>query len=244
MVQNKPAWKEGQELKELLYVQVAEAMKKEICGSDAPLGTPLPSERALAAQYHVSRNVVRQALSQLAEEGFIERTHGHSATIQYTCDEQIVNMMRRTLLNHQASFLDALELREVLELAIIEKVIPYLTDELLSSLQNVWDDMEDARYQLQISRFLKGDEQFHGLLAGALPNPMFHLLLQTAYSMSPMNFFEFSRTLENVLDDTQREHARILVGLKARSPELARQAMQIHMHNIRLDVAALRHKGT
>lgn len=223
----------------LLYVQVAEALEKEIRDGDAPIGTPLPSERALAEKYHVSRNVIRQALSQLADKNLIERIPDRGATISYSCDEKVILTIKQLLLTHQSSFLDALEIREVLELAIIDRCIPYVTDEFIDQLQAIWDEMEQDRQSMKVAHFLKGDAAFHELLAKTVPNPMFHLLLQTVFSFSPLSFFEFSRTLESVVDDTQREHYRILAGLRARNPEIAHHAMQVHMHNIRLDLEIL-----
>ena len=223
----------------LLYLQVVDALESEIKSSDMPVGTVLPSERSLAAKYHVSRNVIRQALQHLAGQNMIQLRPGRSAIITYYCDEKIIAALRQMLLKHQASFLDALEVREVLELAIIQKSIPFITDEKLRKIEVIWDEMEQLKREKKIEQFLKHDVLFHEEIARLIPNPMFLLLLQTTFSMSPQNFFDLSRTLDTAMGDTQREHRMILDGLKKRDYEQAGFALRVHTNNIRFDLSTL-----
>lgn len=223
----------------LLYLQVVQALETEIKGSDMPVGTQLPSERSLAAKYHVSRNVIRQALQHLAQQQIIQLRPGHSPIITYYCDEKIIAALRQMLLTHQASFLDALEVREVLELAIIQKSIPFITSEKLEKLENIWNEMEQIKREKKIEKFLKQDILFHEQIAKLIPNPMFLMLLQTVFTMSPQNFFDLSRTLDTAMSDTQKEHRMILDGLWKRDYEQAGFAMRIHTNNIRSDLSTL-----
>lgn len=226
-----------------LYVQVAQSLEKEIKESDVPVGTLLPSERALAAKYHVSRSVIRQALAYLAEQELIELTPGQGACIRYVCDEKVIAAIRQMLLLHHSSFLDALEVREVLETAIVQKCIPYITEENLSTLYKIWDTMEAYQAERQIEHFLQQDALFHETIAKIIPNPMFHLLLQTVFSISPQNFFDLSKTMETAMQDTQREHLQILEGLKSRNSQQACQALKLQMDNIRSDLTLLSQRG-
>ena len=57
---------------ELVYLGV----KSMIRGGDYPPGQALATENELAAQYGVSRGTVRQALSRLAQEGYVESSQG------------------------------------------------------------------------------------------------------------------------------------------------------------------------
>ena len=227
----------------LLYLHVAQAMEREIRKGDLPFGTKLPSERILAAKHHVSRNVVRQALSQLAQQGLIEQSPGKGAVIRYTCDEKVIETIRQMLLAQKASFLDALEVREVLETAIIQKCIPYITEERLAELYNIWEQMEFHMKHQQMEHFLQQDALFHETIAKFIPNPMFHLLLQTVYSMPPQDFFNLSRTLETAQRDTQTEHLMILEGLKNRDVEQACRALRVQLENIRQDLMRLSQSG-
>lgn len=54
-----------------LYKQLYRELKKAIISGELPPGKQLPSTRALALQYDISRNTVNTAYSQLLVEGFI-----------------------------------------------------------------------------------------------------------------------------------------------------------------------------
>ena len=224
---------------DLLYTKVVEAMEKEIRESDAIPGTPLPSERALAAKYHVSRNVIRQALACLAEKQMISLLPGQGAVITYYCDERFVEILKQSLISNQTLFLNLLEVREVLELAIIENCVKYMTDDALRELYGIWEQMEQDKKTRKIEHFLKGDELFHEQMAKLLPNPLFYQLLHIIFSFSSLRLFDLGRTMEGILEETQSEHLMILEGLRSRDVGQAQQAVRAQMHNIRRDFAIL-----
>lgn len=59
-----------------LYEQLYRGLKKAIISGELPPGKQLPSTRALALQYDISRNTVNTAYSQLLVEGFITSRPG------------------------------------------------------------------------------------------------------------------------------------------------------------------------
>ncbi|MDR1635379.1 MAG: GntR family transcriptional regulator [Bifidobacteriaceae bacterium] len=59
-----------------LYHQVATALEAAIRAGDLPIGSFLPNEVVLAARFGLSRPTMRQALSALADAGFLERQRG------------------------------------------------------------------------------------------------------------------------------------------------------------------------
>ena len=58
------------------YYQIKQVIKKWIVNNEVTMGEKIPSENELAAQFKVSRLTVRQALSQLIQEGFLESRRG------------------------------------------------------------------------------------------------------------------------------------------------------------------------
>jgi GntR family transcriptional regulator len=58
------------------YHQLREILQAQIERGDLPVGTQVPSEPELCAQFDVSRTVVRQALGELAIEGIVTRLKG------------------------------------------------------------------------------------------------------------------------------------------------------------------------
>jgi len=58
------------------YVQVADALIRDIETDRYPVGTLLPSEHELSDRYGVSRHTLREAMRRLAERGLISRKQG------------------------------------------------------------------------------------------------------------------------------------------------------------------------
>ncbi|MGB9903263.1 MAG: GntR family transcriptional regulator [Desulfotomaculales bacterium] len=64
-----------------LHVQLKEALKSEILHGD--FKEKIPSERELMEKYAVSRSTVRQAISSLVQEGFLEKKHGRGTFVTH-----------------------------------------------------------------------------------------------------------------------------------------------------------------
>ncbi len=64
-----------------LYYQVYEILKKRIKSGEFRPGNYLPSENRLAEYYGVSRLTIREALSELAKEGLIEKKKGKGSIV-------------------------------------------------------------------------------------------------------------------------------------------------------------------
>jgi GntR family transcriptional regulator len=69
-----------------LYLQLADHLRSQIEARTYPPGSRLPSERELAEQFDVSRMTARQALLQLAQDGFIA---SHVGKGTYVCQPRI-----------------------------------------------------------------------------------------------------------------------------------------------------------
>jgi len=64
-----------------LYGQVIQSLRERIEDNTYGPGSRLPSENQLAARFHVSRPVVRQALQILEDQGYIHRVHGRGTFV-------------------------------------------------------------------------------------------------------------------------------------------------------------------
>ena len=66
-----------------LYAQVKSIIKERIESNEYAPGDMIPSEAKLQEEFNVSRITVRQALKQLEDEGFIERTRGRGTRVVF-----------------------------------------------------------------------------------------------------------------------------------------------------------------
>ena len=73
------------EQKQLKYSKLMEDLREKMVSGEIQAGDRLPSENELSAQYQVSRQTVRKALSVLQNEGYIYAEHGRGTF----CSERV-----------------------------------------------------------------------------------------------------------------------------------------------------------
>lgn len=64
-----------------LYQKIKKDLKAKILAGMMPPGSKLPTEKALSADYHVSRITAKRALTDLEQEGFITRIQGSGSFV-------------------------------------------------------------------------------------------------------------------------------------------------------------------
>lgn len=77
-----------------LYLQLETILREQIVGGDLAPGDSLPSEQELMNLYGVSRNTVRQALSQLSEDNVIVRVQGKGTYVSQPEIKQELDSLR------------------------------------------------------------------------------------------------------------------------------------------------------
>lgn len=71
-----------------IYYQIMEQLKSQIKNGELQPDAPLPSEREYSEQFGISRMTVRQALSNLVNEGFLYRQKGRGTFVSRPKMEQ------------------------------------------------------------------------------------------------------------------------------------------------------------
>ena len=70
------------------YSAIYQSLREKIESQEYEGQTMLPSEHQLIVQYDCSRNTVRRAIRQLADEGYVQSVHGKGVQIIYQPREQ------------------------------------------------------------------------------------------------------------------------------------------------------------
>lgn len=65
-----------------IYLQISEDLKSQILSGKYQNGDRLPSENELVEQYKVTRTTIQRSLSELSNEGIIERIHGKGTYVR------------------------------------------------------------------------------------------------------------------------------------------------------------------
>ena len=82
---------EPNDVRVLLYVRTANALRDKIRVGEIGVNDRFPSMDELCASYKISRNTMRQAMAVLREEGLIESTRGRGTVVMKAVEERAFN---------------------------------------------------------------------------------------------------------------------------------------------------------
>src|SRR5699024_612385 len=142
------------EPKKSLSEQTYNIIKESITSGNLSDGESLPEEK-LAKKLGVSRTPLRDALNRLAAEAVIVQKKVASSDIDGVGKEKSVLYM---------------ELRKLLEVYNIEKIISSVTEDVINELEKNLEDQLLAIKQETYNDFIDQDRQFHLLLASVNQN--------------------------------------------------------------------------
>ena len=194
-----PRSRPGDTSKNLIYKEIRRSI---IVGHREP-GERLDLD-ALSKGYGISVTPVRDALQMLNQEGLV--------TIKPRSGYFVTHITLKQL--H-----DMLELREILEIASIERATARITDEQLEQLKHVhagYTGEDDASYD----RYVSENRRFHCLIARASGNQELAEMLGRLHDRLA-RFMVLCHTNEIM----ESRHARLIEALRTRDVAVARQAM-------------------
>lgn len=229
-------------MENFLYNDISAQLEKQIRSEAFAVGEKLPSERVLAQQYGVSRNVVREALRTLSEKGLVEIRMGKGTYIPAHRDEQIAARLGDAISNSTATLFEILEVREALELAIVAKSVARAGAEDVERLKRIYEAMEKARGNPE--RFVALDEKFHIGLAQSCGNSTFVLLTNVFYRLTDQRLFEISRLFPERIESAQTEHKKLIRSIEKHDSEAALATMRVHLRDIREDLSKMNIDGS
>lgn len=179
------------------YEQIREAI---IAGKLKP-GTVLNQKR-LGDQLNVSESPVREALRELAGEGFVKYEPQYGAIVSSMSKTELLNIM---------------VVRHNLEIMAIELSLPNLTDKDIEKAKAVFDRIEGAASSCDSRGYGRATREFHACLSSGCTNDYLLHLLNLSWDRS-----EFTRSLAMFRFKPERlqasfeEHRQILEALKER----------------------------
>lgn len=210
--------------------QVADALEAEIRGGRLAPGARLPTEVALAAQFAVSRTVVREAVSRLKSLGMVDSRQGSGVYVRAAGAEPL--RFEAAHLASRDAVVQMAELRRPLESEVAALAAERRTPQDLARIRAAIGALDEA-----VAAGQGGAEQdlaFHLAVAEAAHNPFLigtlqylHGLLQGAIRVTRAN--EARR--DDFAREVAREHERIAQAIEAGDPVAAREAAKTHMDN-------------
>lgn len=209
-----------------------ERLIDRIAHGDLLPGGKLPSERRLAADYGLSREMVRGALSRLGAGGYIEASQGRASRIRNLMSPHLQLPLEGV--GEDPEFqLQVMEVRAFLEGECAWYAAQRATDAELSALAAEYELMyERAQSETTLAK-AKADLRFHTLIAQSSHN----LLLISFSRLFYERYFNaiygvLSRTLKTYgryPEGIRGQHAEIHRAIQARDADRARQVAREHI---------------
>ncbi|HVR62563.1 MAG TPA: GntR family transcriptional regulator [Polyangia bacterium] len=213
-----------------LYRQIADQIRDLLASGRYPLGSRLPPERDLAAQLHVSRTSVREAIIALELAGLIEVRVGSGIYVSRIPDA------RQLLFEAGAPAtgpLEILKAQRMLESEVAAEAAASVDEASLGALTEAVEGMERTRVGSRAHA--EADRLFHVRIATATHNGALIQMVRRFWDLrsGPLwrkleRRFQSNALRASVLAD----HREILQALRAHAVTDARQVMSRHIESM------------
>jgi GntR family transcriptional repressor for pyruvate dehydrogenase complex len=214
-----------------LSKKISATLIRRIVRGEVQPGEAMPSEEDLAAQFDVSRPVIREAVKELAVIGLVESRQGRSTRV---AAESEWNQFDARVLEARSEggavdgvLLQLLELRRIVETGAAGLAASRRSAADLDKMEAVIKEMEDSLSDPE--QFTEADIRFHDALLRASGNT---LLVRLIELIGPLLRVGRRMSLERRPDgpaESLKGHKQVLRAVKAADVDKARLAMHEHL---------------
>jgi GntR family transcriptional repressor for pyruvate dehydrogenase complex len=161
------------------FEAIAAQIRAELAAGRLGVGSRLPSERALAEQFGVSRNTLREALRSLEHAGLVQLHKGASggAFIAQRSGEAIATGLQDLFSTGAIQPSQLTEARIWLEAVVVREACRRASPADLAALRQNVADAEAADKAGDFPRRAEKNIEFHRILAGMTGNPIMVVLV-------------------------------------------------------------------
>lgn len=234
----KPPLKRPPRLRRTQGDRLQQQIKQIIDERGLSAGDPLPTELELMEVLDVSRNSLREALRALQAVGVVDIRHGYGMYVGRLSLGALVDELtfhgRLSEGSGAADLANLVEIREVLELGLLDLVLERITPEGLQRLDQAVVQMEDEATRGLL--FPDTDRLFHERLYEPLGNPLVNVLLKAFWDAYHSLQSELLPPNESPVEVAER-HRRIYTSLVNANRRATRTAMASHFEGIRRRLA-------
>lgn len=199
-----------------------------------PLGSTLPSERALAQRLAVSRATLREAMAALREAGLVQTTRGRGGGTVVTLKPKkpSARAASRTSQKRREELLDSLDFRRIVEPGAAQLAARMsLGDARSAQLEQALEEVGASR---RPADHRQADSRFHLTVAALTGSPRI-IEAVTSVQATLHEMLLAIPVLDANIAHSHRQHATVVRAILRGRPERARAAMEEHCD----DTAAL-----
>jgi DNA-binding FadR family transcriptional regulator len=206
--------------------EIAAELRQRINSGEWNAESAMPNERALALEYGVARNTLRNAFKVLEDEGLINRHVGRGTVIAERSSNELVGILQKI---SGASPLDILNLRLMLEPQATAAAAIHASTQ---DIDHIMDADRHAVTALDLESYEYWDNEFHRRI---------HLGTRNEFLINLFGVLSIIRHREPTMELRQRsfneerrqnycaQHVSIANALRVRDAEGAALAMRTHL---------------
>lgn len=195
-------------------------------------GDRLPGERDLAAEFDVSRPILREALKELEARGLLTSQHGGGTFVADIVGQVFSKPLTDLISRHATATRDYLEYRRELEGLTAELAASRATETDRALLARIVSDMRAAHEAADPEAELKADVEFHNAIGEAAHNIIFLHTMRACYRLLSEGIFYNRKAvfaLANARERLLDQHVSIFEAIEAGDGARAKAAAQAHI---------------
>jgi GntR family transcriptional regulator, transcriptional repressor for pyruvate dehydrogenase complex len=198
-------------------------------------GSPVPTERELAATYAVGRSSVREALRILESQGVLAPGPG-GALVVAEPPRPLSRSLRLVMTLAPADVRDLFELRRILEVEAAGAAAWKRTAAHIAMMHSAVEAMASSLEAGNARAYIDADVRFHLAIAEATGNRLVEACMEAVRDVlhdALSAVFEIPLSAARAVD----EHREILDAIDTRDVDRAQSAMRAHIDRVQSDLA-------
>jgi DNA-binding FadR family transcriptional regulator len=210
--------------------EAIEKLKEMIVSGQLRPGDRLPREADLATGLGLSRSSLREAVRALSLVRILDVRQGDGTYVSSLAADTLLDALSFIVeFHHDASVLELLEVRRILEPAASAQAATRITDDALAELEEI---QGRSTVDSSVEDLVKNDLEFHRAIAVASGNSVLASLVESLSGPTQRARVWRGITQEGALARTLAEHRAIFDAIRARDPELARTWATVHIAGV------------
>ena len=210
--------------------EAIEKLREMIVSGRLKPGDRLPREADLATSLGLSRSSLREAVRALSLVRILDVRQGDGTYVSSLAADSLLDALSFIVeFHHDASVLELLEVRRILEPAASARAAVLIDDTSLASLEEVLDR---STPDSAVEELVRNDVEFHRAIAVASGNTVLASLIESLSGPTQRARVWRGITQEGALARTLAEHRSIFGAIRAHDPELARTWATVHIAGV------------
>ena len=200
------------------------------------VGDVLPSEREIAEQLHISRNITREALQHFRTLGIIESKPKVGTIITRFSPGNIYKGYMPFMPNSEHNFEDLVHLRMTLELGCAERAIINATPKAIQELQILSDKIKSEFDEWRngdpqhMNEMFKSDVEFHKKLMSLSKNKLMESLIPLVIEFFSKQYIRSFTSSNKARSAGYDEHDQMVAALKEKDLDKLSTLIRSHIN--------------